>query len=867
MIRRLLFLAAMAACAGSSAESALSLDQAYAPRRAAAALKWRAMPPSLAKAVLADIPENAKLVANDPAAQDFFGYRVAIDGNTAVVGAFGKDGIDVDRGSVYVYVRAGNDWSRQQTIAAPTNAVNASFGRAVAIAGDTIAVGAPFDDNTESGAGAVYIYTRSGNVWTQRVKLGTTATSGDRFGWSVALESGTLAVGVPTDDPSGANNGGRVLVFTGSEATWSLQGAALFASDALDDDQFGVALALSGDTLAIGAEGVDSAQADSGAAYIFTRSGNVWTQRTRLTAAANGDTSDQRLFGRALALDGSTLLVGEPGRQTNTGAAYAYTGSGSSWTLQQSLTAGDGAVGDVFGHDVALRGDLALVGAYAEESGESPANRGSVYVFRRNAGNWTQPDKFLASDASANDRFGFGVALTAGTAIVGAPLDTISGIAEAGSAYVFHLGTPTTTVQILNPVPTVFGGSLGLSAQVTGGTPTGSVEFRNGLTVLASVPLNISGVAATSIVPNAGSYTVIAHYLGDGEHLPSQSTSTSFTVAKADTALALSSDVQSPSTYGQNVTFTANVSTNAAGASPVTGDVEFRDAGNLLATVPLTSGTASFAVNSLLHDNGTAHPITANFIANTNYTASSGTTINHVVNKAVPTLALVSNPNPSLFGQSVTMTASLSGGLAPTGTVTFFDGITLLGSNPVTAGSASRSTSALALGTHSLQATYAGDANHEAVNTAAPTVHNVLPAADVSVTKSNGTNFVQSGQDTTYSIVVTNPAGGADVDGLLVNDTMNPAQFDAAGADWSCAPAGICTPESGSGDLDDLSLDLQAGNSVTITVVVPVLIGAESGVSNTVTLTMPEEVGDPNLANNTATDSDGSGLFLDGFED
>jgi hypothetical protein len=100
-----------------------------------------------------------------------------------------------------------------------------------------------------------------------------------------------------------------------------------------------------------------------------------------------------------------------------------------------------------------------------------------------------------------------------------------------------------------------------------------------------------------------------------------------------------------------------------------------------------------------------------------------------------------------------------------------------------------------------------------------------------------------------------------------VNDTLNPAQFDVPNADWSCAPAGICSPESGTGNIADLPLDLAAGSSVTITLTVPVLVTAESGVSNTVTLTMPETVGDPDEDDNSAIDSDGSGLFNDGFED
>ncbi|MBL0028931.1 MAG: Ig-like domain repeat protein [Rhodanobacteraceae bacterium] len=865
MIKRVMLWAALVSTTSAMAAEPLSLDAPYPARRAAMPASFKAMPGPLAKAVLADINESAKLVASNPAALDHFGYRVAIDGNTAVVGAFEKDGANVDVGAAYVYLRTGNSWALQAQLTTPTTVEGAAFGRDVAVSGDTIAVGAPFDDHTQAGSGAVYIFTRSGSVWTQRAKLGANATSGDRFGWSVALEGSTLAIGAPADETASFNNAGAAYVFTGSDATWTQQGSALAASDAQDSDLLGVSIAVSGDNLIVGAEGVDTVaetNVDSGAAYVFTRAANIWTQRTRLRAASP---AENNLFGRSVAIDGSTVIVGEPGRLSNTGAAHVFVGSGASWNLQQLLTASDAATGDVFGQDVAIRGDLALVGAYEEEASSGPLNRGAIYVWRRSGGAWTQPDKFLASDATTGDRFGFGLALTPSAAIAGAPNDANGSFSEAGSAYVFHLGTPTTTIQILNPVPATFGGILGLSAQVTGGTPTGNVEFRNGATVLASVALNGSGVAATTITPNAGAYSVTAFYLGDGTHLSSNSSATAFTVAKATTSLSLGSN-NSPSTYGQNVTFTATVSTTAPGASPVTGSVEFRDNGVLLATVPLSSGTASHTTNALPHNTGIAHPITASFIANTNYTASTGSTINHVVNKAVPTLTLVSNPNPSLFGQSVAITGTLSGGLAPTGTVTFFDGITLMGSNNVVAGVATRNTSALALGAHSLQATYAGDDNHDSANTSAPTVHNVLPSADVSVTKTNGTSFVQSGLDTTYTIVVNNPAGGADTDGLLVNDTLNPAQFDVPNADWSCAPAGICTPESGTGNLANLPLDLPAGSSVTITVTVPVLPEAESGVSNTVSLTMPVDVGDPNPSNNTATDSDGSGLFNDGFE-
>lgn len=866
MFKRMMLWAALASMtSGVFAAQTTSLDRPYPERTTALPASLKSVPIGLAKAVLADINESAKLVANDPAAQDHLGYSVAIDGNTAIVGAYQKDGANLDAGAAYIYLRSGATWAQQQKLAPAALSESASFGRAVAIVGETVAVGAPSDDNTLAGAGAVYVFTRSGVTWTQQAKLaGSETTGSDRFGWSLTMAGNTLAVGSPLDDVGSTFNAGTVYVFTGSGATWTEQGR-LSASDRLEDDQFGAAVAVSGDTLAIGAEGVEGNVDNAGAAYVFTRTAGIWSQRLRLTAAASGDLTTDRWFGRSVALDAGTLVVGEPGRLTSTGAAYVYTGSGASWTLQQALTASDAASGDAFGHSVAVRGDLALIGAYDEESVSSPLNRGSIYVFRRSAGVWTQPDKFLASDPSSGARFGFGVALSPGAAIVGAPNNANGAINEAGAAYVFHLGTPTTTFQILNPVPTTFGGTLGLSAQVSGGTPTGNVEFRNGLIVLATVPLNGSGVAATTIVPNAGNYSVIAHYLGDGTHLPSSSSATAFTVGKAATSLSLGSN-NSPSIYGEDVTFTANVSTAAPGASPVTGSVEFRDDGALLATVALSGGTAALTIDTLAHDNGTAHPITAVFIANANFDGSTDTALDHVVNKATPTLGLASSPNPSLFGENVTITATLSGGLNPGGSITLLDDGTPFAAPTLAGGVATHVTSTLALGVNNLTAFYGGDANHNSALTAAAHVHDVLPAADFSVTKSNGTNFVQSGLDTTYTIVVTNPVGGADADGLLVNDTLNPAQFDVANADWSCAPAGICAPESGTGNIVDLPLDLPAGSSVTITLTVPVLATAESGVSNTVTLTPPVDVGDPDEGNNTATDTDGSGLFGDGFE-
>jgi hypothetical protein len=868
MIKRMMFWAAMASMTGAVAAETLSLDRPFPARESRLAIGLKSASPARAKAVLADINESEQLLASNPADMDHFGYSVAIDGNTAVVGAFEKDGANPDVGAVYVFQRSGNEWPLQAQLTTPTTVQDARFGRAVAISGDTIAVGAPFDDHAQATSGAVYIFTRSGTVWTQRAKLGADATSGDRFGWSVALEGSTLAVGAPTDETTGAANAGALFVFTGSGATWTQQGAALAASTPEESDLLGSSIAISGDVLVAGAEGEDQTNVDSGAAYVFTRSAGVWTERARLRAAAPGENN---LFGHSVAVDGGTLVVGEPGRVSNTGGAHVFVGSGASWSLQQFLTPADAAEGDAFGHAVALRGDLALVGAYNEEDSSGPFNRGAVYVWRRSGSTWTQPDKFLASDATSGDRFGFGLALTPGAAVVGAPYDANGSNVEAGSAYVFHLGTPTTTIQIVDPTSAKFGQTISLSAQVSGGTPTGNVEFRNGASVLATAALNGSFVAAANITPAVGAYSITANYVGDANHIGSSSAATAVTVSKADTSLALNT-TGSPTDYGQTVTFTAPISVTAPGAGSPSGNIEFRDNGTLIATQPLIAGEATLSINSLPVNSGNPHPITATYTGSGNYNGSTIGPINHVVNRVQPTMQLNSSLDPSLLGQQLTISAVITGGI-PTCFVDF-EADNLGDGNPafniggaaVSGGTAAITWTPPAVGDYAITATCGGDANQFATNGSGLT-QNVLPSADVSVTKSNGADSVQSGQDTTYTIVVTNPAGGADTDGLLVNDTLNPAQFDVPNADWSCAPAGICSPESGTGNIADLPLDLAAGSSVTITLTVPVLPEAESGVSNTVSLTLPNGVGDPNPANNTATDSDRSGLFGDGFED
>ncbi|MGQ0801789.1 MAG: FG-GAP repeat protein [Pseudomarimonas sp.] len=255
---------------------------------------------------------------------------------------------------------------------------------------------------------------RSGSTWTLQAKLmaGDGAAS-DGFGSSVALSVSTALVGAVGD-----NNQGAAYVYTRSGSDWTQQ-AKLMAGDGAAGDEFGISAALSGDTAVVGAWLDDIGTSDRGSAYVYTRNGSTWTQQAKLTAG-DGTTSDR--LGLSVALSGSTALVGahfdDIGTNENQGSSYVYSRSGSSWTQQAQLTSGDGAANDRFGIAVALFGDTALVGAHLDDIGAS--DQGAAYVYTRSGSTWTLQDKLTPFDGEANDEFGHSVALSGDTALIGA---------------------------------------------------------------------------------------------------------------------------------------------------------------------------------------------------------------------------------------------------------------------------------------------------------------------------------------------------------------------------------------------------------------------------------------------------------------
>jgi len=403
-------------------------------------------PPTLTPSVVApptdsEVPsEISKLTASDGAAGDRFGWKVAIEGDTIVVGAWFDDDNGADSGSAFVFTRTGTTWTEQAKLTASDGAANDQFGKSVAIEGDTIVVGAHQDD---SFSGSAYVFQRTETTWTQQAKLiARDGAASDYFGTSVAIAGDTIVVGAHFDDGNGSNSG-SAYVYMRTGTTWSQQ-AKLTASDAAANDVFGVSVAIAGDTIVVASDLDDDNGIDSGSVYVFTRTGTTWTQQAKLIAN-DGAASD--FFGYNVAIAGDTIVVGarmHDDNGNNSGSAFVFTRTGTTWTQQAKLTASDGAASDLFGFSVAIAGDTIVVGAAYDDnengsdSGSVYIDSGSAYVFTRTGTTWTEQAKLTANDAGEFDSFGISVAIDVDTIVVGSYLDNDNGI-DSGSAYVYDL--------------------------------------------------------------------------------------------------------------------------------------------------------------------------------------------------------------------------------------------------------------------------------------------------------------------------------------------------------------------------------------------------------------------------------------------
>ncbi len=365
---------------------------------------------------------------------------------------------------------------RESQLLAPDGADADQFGAAVAADGGTVVVGAPW---ASANAGVAYVFTRTAAGWAlQQTLVPADAAPNTYFGRSVAISADRVVVGADSAATPTTAFGGAAYVFARVGSSWS-QEAKLAAADGDSPDLFGRSVAISGSTVAVGAPWDDhAAVVDAGSVYVFVLQGGTtsWVLQQKLTASdpAAGDA-----FGSAVALEGGTVVAGAPPEDnangTDAGSAYVFQRSGSAWTQQGKLTASVGAAGDGLGTSVALSADTAVAGSPGADSGV-----GAAVVFTRSAGAWSQEARLAA--ASAGDFFGTAVAVSGDLALVGALLDSHQGGSEAGSVFAFRRAGASWTQQARLSAPDAsYSDHFGSAVALAGGSAVaGAPDDRNG---------------------------------------------------------------------------------------------------------------------------------------------------------------------------------------------------------------------------------------------------------------------------------------------------------------------------------------------------------------------------------------------------
>jgi len=396
-----------------------------------------------------------KVVAADDVSGNAFGLSLSISDDTAVIGARGTpNGSAVQQGAAYVFKQnsgGADNWGLVKKITAADGAAGDLFGWSVSLDGKTLVLGAPLDNSANLDQGSAYIFKTENDAWVEDAKpLPTGCSVDDAFGYSVSISGDTAVVGTLAADVGANANQGTVYIFErnqGGPDTWGLV-KTITSSDGAADDRFGTSVSVSANSVIVGAYrhafGANQAQ---GAAYIFDRNQggtNNWGEVKKLLAS-DGTAFDS--FGLSVSISNDTALVGsyfhKVGANGLQGAAYVFernAGGSNNWGESKILTASDGAVADEFGWSVAISNDTAVVGAINAKVGAN-FQQGKAHVFERNRGganNWGEAKRLVASDGAAVDDFGIRVAISGNTVVVGAFFHDVSGKENQGSAYVYE---------------------------------------------------------------------------------------------------------------------------------------------------------------------------------------------------------------------------------------------------------------------------------------------------------------------------------------------------------------------------------------------------------------------------------------------
>lgn len=446
--------------------------------------------------------QGSKLVGTGATGAARQGQSVAIsaNGNTAIVGGSSDNS---SAGAVWIYTRSGSTWTQQGTKLVGTGGIVAGQGSSVALSadGNTAVVGGNQDDGNK---GAVWVFVRSGSTWFQQgsklVGTGAVGTALQGSAVAISADGNTILSGGYFDN----SQVGAVWVFTRTSGFWSQQGSKLVGTGATGASYQGISVALSadGNTAMVGGSQDDSG---AGAAWVFTRSAGVWSQQGGKLLPTGATGNAERGGSVSLSADGNTALIGGPADNSSSGAFWAFTRSGSTWTQQGSKLVGTGFTGGSSqGASTALSadGNSAVIGGWFDNS-----QAGAIWVYTRSGTTWTQQgSKLVGTGPVGAAQQGLRVALSSDgfTAMAGGPNDNSS----AGAAWVYVLAPPTITTTVATSSitnttassggQTITGSALTAKGVVFSlGSVTTTPTLSNGVFTDASLPVTATDFTGT----------------------------------------------------------------------------------------------------------------------------------------------------------------------------------------------------------------------------------------------------------------------------------------------------------------------------------------------------------------------------------
>ncbi|MFC1701222.1 choice-of-anchor U domain-containing protein [Pseudomonadota bacterium] len=451
--------------------------------------------------------ELDRIFASDAAQGDSYGFAVDVDGDRAVIGARLDDDDGNGSGAAYVYLRNPQTglWEEEAKLVMASAAAGDNFGSSVAIDGDVVVVGAPQDDiNVGSNFhGSAHVFTRDPGGWDAGVELLPldTDTAYQNYGISVDIDNDTIVVGVAYDNDKGAASG-SAYVFELVSETWQRTGK-LLPPNTEANQNFGWSVAIDMDTIVIGAPHWTASGV--GSAYVFTRA-NGWTDSSSTLPATDNLTSDE--FGWSVAVSGDIAVIGarmddDAGNGADFGSITVFDRSSGGWSNKGKLWASNGETNDRFGSDVATNGEAVIAGAPQNGS----FNRGSFYSFSSSGGDWFESEVIEPiknpGNVSTILQFGTSVALDGGSLIVGAPGSDINN----GSTFVFLTGAAFVYGLNATSIPTADGNN-DLTIQSPTGTFLSNVSAIEADTLGAppqdvSFPLGALGFNVNGLTPGA----------------------------------------------------------------------------------------------------------------------------------------------------------------------------------------------------------------------------------------------------------------------------------------------------------------------------------------------------------------------------